>query len=101
MNQQTFIHNYIEDTTPEFNETLFTRDINKIIKGIEDIIFSIERNVGNTTIKVMKFEHISDYNEIWKTLHDYEEVQVARRRKSSNTKSLQENQYNYINLNES
>ena len=101
MNQQTFIHNYIEETTPEFNETLFTRDINKIIKGIEDIIFSIERNVGNTTIKVMKFEHISDYNEIWKTLHDYEEVQVARRRKSSNTKSLQENRYDYIDLNES
>ena len=101
MNQQTFIHNYIEDTTPEFNEALFTRDINKIIKGIEDIIFSIERNVGNTTIKVMKFEHISDYNEIWKTLHDYEEVQVARRRKSSNTKSLQENRYDYIDLNES
>ena len=100
MDQQSFIHNYIEETTPQFNKTLFTRDINKIIKGIEDIIFSIERE-GNATIKVMKFEHISDYDKIWQTLHDYEEIQVARRRKSSNTKSLQENQYNYINLNES
>lgn len=101
MNQQTFIHDYIEDTTPKFNETLFTRDVSKIVKGIEDIIFSIERDVGNTTIKVMKFEHISDYDEIWKTLHDYEEIQVARRRKSSNTKFLQENRYDYIDLNES
>jgi len=101
MNQQTFIHNYIEDTTPKFNQDLFTRDVKKIIKGIEDIIFSIERDIGNTTIKVMKFEHISDYNEIWQTLHDYEEIQVARRRKSSNTKSLQENRYDYIDLNES
>jgi hypothetical protein len=101
MNQQTFIHDYIESTTPKFNETLFTRDVNKIVKGIEDIIFSIERDIGNTTIKVMKFEHISDYDEIWKTLHEYEEIQVARRRKSSNTKSLQENRYDYIDLNES
>ena len=101
MNQQTFIHNYIEENTPQFNSSLFNRDINKIIKGIEDIILSIERYTENTTIKVMKFEHISDYNEIWKTLHDYEEIQVARRRKSSNNKSLQENRYNYIDLNES
>ena len=50
MDQQSFIHNYIEETTPQFNKTLFTRDINKIIKGIEDIIFSIERE-GNATIK--------------------------------------------------
>lgn len=101
MNQQMFIHDYIEETTPKFNESLFVRDVNKIVKGIEDIIFSIERDVGNTAIKVMRFEHISDYDEIWKTLHEYEEIQVARRRKSANTKSLQENRYDYIDLNES
>lgn len=98
MNQQEFIHQYIEKTAERFNETLFTRSDDKIIDNLENIILSCERN-GLIKIKVLKFIVIDDYIEIRNYLRNLRDVELSK--KGSVKKGLKVNQYQYINMKDS
>lgn len=97
MNQAELMAHYNEDCKPKFNERLFVKKDEDIIRELKNVILSCQRDQF-FTIKVVKFEEVDDYFEIQRLLRDYEE-NYSRKSKSSSRK--RENSYDYINLKDS
>ena len=45
MTQKQFIHDFIEQTVPKYNEELFTRSDEQIISSLENIILLSKRGI--------------------------------------------------------
>ena len=89
-NQRELIHQFSIDTRPSFNLDLFERNDDDLIQALENVILSCQRD-KYYTLKVLSFEAIYDYEEIYNTLRNYEEKQ-----KKKNSKI--ENSYDFINI---
>ncbi len=90
LTQAQFMRQYNETHREEFNEKLFERDNEEIIEAIRQVIMSCQRD-KYYTLKVLSFDVIYDYEEIYNTLRNYEEKQ-----KKKNSKV--ENSYDFINI---
>lgn len=95
MNQQQFIHDYIEETAYKFNPALFVRSDEEIIEHLKKVILSCQRE-GFFTIKVKNFQVIDDYKEVLDRLEAYEDFLLKK--KSSNARGVEDNRYSYIDL---
>lgn len=95
MTQKQFIHDFIEQTVPKYNEELFTRSDEQIISSLENIILSCQRE-GYAIVKVKKFTVIEDYREIRRRLREYQDYLLSK--PSSKSKGPQDNRYQYIDL---
>lgn len=93
VSQLAFIKKYVDENREQFNEDLFVRDEDQIIRELEKIILSCQRD-KNFIIRVMSFEVVEDYNRINEILQQYEEIANRNRPKRIN-------QFDYINLRES
>lgn len=93
LTQAEYIRHFNEENREEFNDFFFQRDNEKTAKAIEQVVRSCERD-KYFTLKVLSFEVIYDYEEIYNTLRNHEE---KRRKKNSKL----ENSYNYINIKDS
>lgn len=91
--QAEFMRKFNETHREEFNPELFKRENQSIIDAIYNVVKSCERD-KYFTLKLMSFEVIEDYEEIYNKLRDHEQ-----RRKKKNDKN--ENFYDYININDS
>lgn len=92
-NQREFIRHFNDTHREKFNEELFERNDDDIIRELERVIVRCQRNRA-FTIKVLNFDVIDDYNEINRLLREYEASNKNRK------KSL-ENKYDYIQIKES
>lgn len=97
MNQKEFIADFSKNNRIQFNPELFKRSEDDIIEELKKVIISCQRNNKYFKIEVKGFTVIDDYAEIQNILFKYYEN--ATRNKSKNKKK--DNQYAYINLNES
>lgn len=93
MNQQEFIRKFNDTHREHFNEELFERNDDDIIRELEKVILRCQRN-RVFTIKVLQFNIVDDYNEINRLLKEYEDTNKNRK------KSL-ENKYDYIQIRQS
>ena len=73
-----------------FNDDLFKRENEDIIKSIYNVVKSCEQDKC-FTLKLLKFEVIEDYEAIYNALRNHEE---RRRRKNDKTENL----YDFINI---
>lgn len=92
--QAAFIKNYNDTHRESFNEALFIRSDKDTIRELQNVVISSQRE-QIFTIKVVGFEVIEDYNEIYTLLQKYEEEMQA------NKKKKKPNQYEYVNLKDS
>lgn len=92
MNQAQFMHDYNDKYRPRFTPQLFERNNLDLIDSIYQILKSCEID-RYFTLKLIKFDPILHYEEIYNTLRNHEE---ARRRKNSKV----DNVYDYINIKE-
>ena len=109
MTQREFIHLYNATCRPDFNIQFFKRSDDDIINALKHVIYSCERD-STFTIKVLDFEVITGYDDVNHILWEYEESilnkgkppkeQEQQSKKSSNNKK-KDNQFAYINLNDS
>lgn len=90
MNQAQFMRQFNETHREQFNPELFKRDNEEMIEVIHKILLSCEAD-KYYTLKLIKFEVITNYKEIYNTLREHEE---SRRRKNSKG----ENTYDFINI---
>lgn len=90
LNQSQFMRDFNETHREEFNEKLFERNDEDIVEAIRQVVYSCQRD-KYYTLKVLSFEAIYDYEEIYNTLRNYEEKQ-----KKKNSKV--ENSYDFINI---
>ena len=90
INQAQFMRQFNETHREEFNPELFKRDNEEIVEAIRQVVMSCERD-KYYTLKLLSFEAIYDYEEIFNTLREHEE-----KRKKKNSKI--ENTYDYINI---
>lgn len=97
-NQRELIHQFAQETRPPFNDELFERNDDDLIQALEDVILSCQRD-KYFTIRVEKFTVIKDYEEVQKTLYDYEQEKINKL--ISKGKKAPENPYSFINLNDS
>jgi hypothetical protein len=81
---------YNETHREKFNDELFQRNNEDIVEAIRQVVYSCQRD-KYYTLKVLNFEAIYDYEDIYNTLRDYEEKQ-----KKKNSKV--ENSYDFINI---
>lgn len=88
--QEQLIRQYNETHREDFEPALFERDDEKTIESIKQILLSCERD-KYYTLKLMTFDVIYNYEEIYNILRSHEE-----KRKSKNDKT--ENVYNFINI---
>lgn len=88
-----FMHDFNDRYREKFNEQWFIRNDDDIIEGMEQIILSCQRD-QYFVLKVIDFEVIKDYGEIYQTLQNY------YMSKSKNNKKI-ENEYDYISLRDS
>lgn len=93
LTQAEFIRKFNETHREEFNKELFKRDNQDIINSIYYVVKSCERD-RYFTLKLLTFNVIEDYEEIYNKLRDHEQ-----KRKRKNDKN--ENIYDYININDS
>ena len=101
MNQREFIYNYDNKYREKFNKDLFVRSDDLIIYYLENIIKSIEREMGVNgyfTIKVHNFTVVDDYKQIIDILQQYQANVIS---KSSKLKASTDNRYDFIDLKES
>lgn len=98
MNQEQFIHNYIDKNTDKFNSTLFLRSDDAIIEALKKIILSCQRD-SFFKIKVEKFKVVDDFFEVNDTLRQYQDY--LKNKKTSRNKDMEDNRYNFIDLKES
>lgn len=97
MNQREAISKFADTNRERFNPIYFQRDEDEIITELMNVIKSCERDNQYFTIKVDSYRVVDDYDEINNILyHYYEELS---KNKTKNKK--RDNQYEYINLNES
>ena len=89
--QAEFSRKFDETHREEFNPDLFKRDNQELVDSIRQVVESIERD-KYFTLKLLSFDVIYNYEEIYDVLRANEEV---RKRKNV------DNQYNYINIKDS
>ena len=89
-NQAMFMREFNETHREEFESELFKRDNEDMVKSIEQIVRSCERD-KYFTAKILSFEAIYDYEDIYNTLRAHDE----KRRKKNNKEP---NSYDYINI---
>lgn len=97
MDQRESIAKFIKENRKEFNHVFFERNEDSIITELVNVIKSCERENEYFTIKVHSYRVVDDYDEINKILYNYYEDLTKNKAKSKK----RENQYEYINLNES
>ena len=97
MNQREMISNFIKENRPPFNPTFFQRNEDEIISELMNVIHSCERNNEYFAIKVESYRIVDDYDEINRILFNYYDELTKNKSKSKK----RDNQYEYINLNES
>lgn len=90
MNQSEFMRKFNETHREQFEPELFKRDNEDIIRSIEQVVRSCERD-KYFTLKLLSFDVIWNYEDIINTLRAHEE---KRRKKNSKT----ENSYDFINI---
>ena len=90
INQAQFMRKFNETHREEFEPKLFKRDNEDIVRAIEQVVRSCERD-KYFTLKLLSFKAIYDYEEIYNTLRSHEE---KRRRKNNKL----ENTYDFINI---
>lgn len=90
INQAQFMRQFNDIHREKFDEDLFKRDNDEIVEAIKQIALSCERD-KYFTLKILSFNVIYDYEEIYNTLRAHEE----KRRKKNNKL---ENFYDYINI---
>lgn len=90
INQAQFMRQFNETHREEFNPELFKRENQEIIDSIEQVVRSCERD-KYFTLKLLSFNVIYDYEEMYNTLREHEE-----KRKKKNSKL--ENSYDFINI---
>ena len=88
MNQDEFIYQYNDKNREQFNPKLFERDEYEIIKEIEKVILSCERN-RYFTLKVKSFRVIEGYEDIHNTLYEHEERKNWKKNKVSSLQDIQ------------
>ena len=79
MDQRQFIHDFSAKHRPKFNPKLFTRSDQEIIFHLENIIKSVEREIGMGsyfTIRIENFQVIEDYNQIREIMKNYQEATI-------------------------
>jgi hypothetical protein len=90
INQAQFMHEFNDKYREQFNPDLFKRDNQDIVESMYRVLKSCERD-KYFTLKMINFEVIEDYEEIYNKLRDHEE----KRRKKNNKDA---NLYDYINI---
>ena len=90
INQSQFMRQFNETHREEFEAELFKRDNEDLIRSIEYVVRSCERD-KYFTLKLVSFEVIYNYEDIYNTLRAHEE---KRRRKNNKL----ENSYDFINI---
>ena len=90
MNQAQFMRQFNETHREQFNPELFKRENEEMIDVIHKILLSCEAD-KYYTLKLIRFDVITNYEEIYNTLRAHEE---SRRRKNSKA----ENTYDFINI---
>lgn len=101
MQQREFIYNYNNKYRPKFNNDLFQRSDDELIKAIRDVVYSCERE-SSFTIKVTNFQVIDDYDDVNHILWEYEDSILNKGKKAEESKkNFRDNQYNFINLKDS
>ena len=95
--QKKMISDFIKNNRPNFNPEFFKRDEDEIITELMNVIYSCERENQYFTIKVHSYRVVDDYDEINDILYRYYEDLTKNKSKSKK----RDNQYEYINLNES
>lgn len=91
LNQNSFIREFNDETREEFNPAFFYRSDDDIIRELEKVILSCQRN-KNFLLKVESFEIKSGYEEI---------LEELRRDEMNRNPRDKDNEYNYITLKES
>lgn len=97
-NQRELLHQFSQDTRPQFKDNLFERNDDDLIQALENVILSCQRD-KYFTIRVEKFTVVKDYEEVQKILYDYEQKKIDRL--ISKGKKAPDNPYSFINLNDS
>ena len=97
MNQRELVAQFIEASRPKFNPVFFQRDEDEIINELLNVIRSCERDNQYFTIKLDSYRVVDDYDEINEILFNYYEDLTKNKSKSKK----RDNQYGFINLNES
>lgn len=96
-NQREIISDFIKNNRPHFNPVYFQRNEDEIITELMNVIHSCERENQYFTIKVHSYRVVDDYDEINDILYNYYEELTKNKPRSKK----KDNQYGYINLNES
>ena len=90
INQAQFMRNFNDSHREQFEPKLFKRDNEDIVNAIHEVVKSCERD-KYFTLKLLSFEAIYDYEDIFNILRLHEE---KRRRKNNKL----ENTYDFINI---
>ena len=90
MNQAKFMREFSDKYREDFNPDLFERDNYEIVNSIRSVVESCQRD-KYYTLKLLSFDVIENYREIYDTLRHHQE---SRKKKNSKI----ENQYDYINI---
>lgn len=90
LTQAEFMRIYNDQNREKFNDQLFIRDNEDIIRSVSEIIYSCERD-KYFTLKVLSIRAIMNYEEIYNTLRDHVE---SRKKKGNKT----DNPYDFINI---
>ena len=96
-NQRELVSEFVKNNRDKFNPIFFERNEDEIIKELMNVIYSCERENQYFTIKVDSFRVVDDYDEINSILYKYYDDLTKNKSKSKK----RDNQYEYINLNES
>lgn len=95
--QREAVAKFIKENRPKFNPFFFQRNEDEIITELMNVIHSCERENQYFTIKVDSYRVVDDYDEINDILYNYYEDLGKNKSKSKK----RDNQYGFINLNES
>lgn len=114
--QRRLIHQYNYENRPRFNDELFNRSDDDIVRALKYVIYSCERE-SSFTIKVLNFEVIENYDDVNHVLFEYEDSIINKgkkraeestsirrgptKRTASSATKKKENQFAYINLKDS
>ena len=90
LDQAKFMREFNETHREEFNPLLFERSNEEIVEAIRAVVQSCERD-KYYTLKLLSFDVIYDYEEIYNILREHEQ-----RRKKKNDKEA--NSYDFINI---
>lgn len=101
LTQMEFIHDFNNETRPQFNPILFERSDDALIESIEDVILSCQRD-SYFTIRVEQFTVVKDYAKVNKILSDYEQQRIDKLNNKNGYKNKNLfNKYETIDINDS